>query len=671
MVRIGLPAAVIAAAAMVSARVATPAENWVPAPSQVTPIPAAAALFMPALHQWAEPIASLARVGGWPSTVAASDRYVYVGNGSGVTVIDVVVPSAPRVVAESAPLAGLVQDLVLDGDRALVAVSTGYARSRESSTRNDHLVLMRVGGAEPPATLGAHDLASVRLDLVRLTMAHGRAFALVWSDTDQSWTIDELDVTGNSPLPVSSYPFPGPSDPDSYDEPMDILLLGHRLLVSEGYPEGGAHAIGHLWSFDASTPGSLAQEARLEIKGGAGDLVALGTSVLVQELDVGFAVVTAGTPGEPALVGNVDVDGARGIAAAGSRAYALACEEGPGCAVHGFDLTNPAVPRPLGSVPFPEQSWASRLVAWGNYSGVVDAQFIAQDWELETPSQAGSLPLLQRAYRTWVVGDRAVVFDHSSLAVVDLAYGPEVVGRRALQGGLVAGAVDGGKLLMLVDGRLEWLDPRDPTLTPRSTLVLGAGYGPLAADDGLVAVALSEPGQIHLVDASGPILQHLSSVSAPNVACMLVNDGRLYAWTGSRLLVFDITDPRAPSLVESLDDYSDVEQASAYDDVIFASGRAFLIYDAVSPDRPVRLKEWGGSNYGDTGRHAVIGNSLLLAAPRFGAVNAFDLSDPRTPARVGQLDHLYDPIDIGFDPHRFGRAVVADNDAGLRVVRVR
>jgi hypothetical protein len=83
------------------------------------------AIYLPTLHRDAPPgLRRAGQVGGAALAVGYAEPYVVIGNGPRVLVVDVADADAPRVIGESVPLGGVVQDIETHGTYVIAVVPT-------------------------------------------------------------------------------------------------------------------------------------------------------------------------------------------------------------------------------------------------------------------------------------------------------------------------------------------------------------------------------------------------------------------------------------------------------------------------------------------------------------------------------------------------------------------
>jgi hypothetical protein len=68
------------------------------------------------------------RIGGWITGMAVQGSYAYIGEGSGLTILDISNPASPTTVGRTSPMPGILEDVAVSGDYAYVADGDGGLR---------------------------------------------------------------------------------------------------------------------------------------------------------------------------------------------------------------------------------------------------------------------------------------------------------------------------------------------------------------------------------------------------------------------------------------------------------------------------------------------------------------------------------------------------------------
>lgn len=603
------------------------------------------------------------QLGGAALSVAVAGNRAFAGFGPRLAVLDVADPSRPRLLGQSPPLPGLIQDVAVDG-RYAYAAGGFYGMAVIDVT--DPALPQIVTTISP---LGEQERS------VAIALADRHAFLVSQSD-DMTHMLRVYDLAqAAEPREVASFP--------NNAVATDIAVASGYAYVTTG---SSAMSGGTLSVYQVRDPSQIDLVNVLHTADGLYGLALAGARAYAAAGDHGLVAIDLSDPSQPVEIGGARWSGdSRGIAVVGQTAY-VAVQRYDDVGVdelRAVDITDPAAPRTLG-----------RLDAAGTPQALAAAggtvYLAAGGGGIETvgASDPAALRLLGRLDvsdyhgRVAVDGDLAFTADGIShfagdrLAVIDLAAAggqrevasvalrqldrpPAILGLAAA-GGLVFVAtesadVGGGNALQVVElGDLS---------APRLVAVLplpGGGARDVAVNGSLVVVAGTGLALIDVGDPLSPhIIASLDSLPVGQAERVAIAGGIAYVVGVDGLATVDLRDPAAPTILGHTD------QAGRARDLSLAAGRAaivaegFLIFADVSdPARPMAERwlevidmgaRWGRWN----------------ARPRLTSVGHLDAGMPLTLSDAGELA-LIDARDI-FDLEILQRLDLGGSGGGLAV----
>lgn len=435
-------------------------------------------------------------IGGASQALTLRGHHAYLGVGLRLEVLDISRPSAPRFLAQSAPLPGLVSSVALAGEHAFV-LTEGSALSVLSISDPNRLPLVGALKLEQPAygLALAEDYAYV---------AGGEAGLII------------IDVrTPETPRLVQRFQTQG--------QAVAVTAANHFAYVVANKQQGGSWA---LEVINLTTPTMPAMTGSLELKTShalaivvAGDYAFVATH--------GLHVVDVSNPFRPRLVGSYrehiamnDVAVAGNYALVSSNIY---CDVVAVCprVVSVLDISNPAEPMALTALSLPRD-------AAGAGRGMV-----IQDGLVYLANEVGLQVLAGPPWKT--MGEYRTV---SRVAAVAAANGMAYVG-------------DGDEAFHVFDVH----DPSSPELV--STLEGIGAPDQVYLADGYAVLGLWNTGfaivDVRQAQEPKPLAEELGSgplaVRGEAVYVIHPNRGGI---TGSRLSIYDTADPTAPRPVSAL-----------------------------------------------------------------------------------------------------------------------
>jgi len=243
-----------------------------------------------AAHAAEPPTVLSGQAGGPVYAVAVAGRFAYVGEGLGLTVLDVADPRRPRVVGRSAPWADFVQDVAVEGNHAYVAAGAAGLR------------VVDVADPSRPREVGRWDTEGTAWSVA---LAGGFAYV-----ADGSEGLQVVDVWHpGAPRGVGSLRW-------DRGEAQGVAVDGALALLAAS--DGGVRVVGIA---DPSRPRELAVIPPVD--GEARDVALAGDIAYVAVGDVGVRGYDVSDPASPRAVMEQSLPGRdpRGIAVACGRLY--------------------------------------------------------------------------------------------------------------------------------------------------------------------------------------------------------------------------------------------------------------------------------------------------------------------------------------------------------------
>jgi len=345
-------------------------------------------------------------------------------------------------------------------------------------------------------------------------------------------------------------------------------------------------------------------------------------------------------------MGGIDAGSAvSGVAVAGGLAYVLV--RGAGLMV--VDITNPWVPRVLGSVPVPDQGTAVTVadacayVTTAGYDGwrctrgsltVIDLA------DAHDPRVVASSPCGNCAYRVAVKNQRAYVatwYDDGTgrggLMVFDVSNppSPQFLGGLETETWIEDVAVDGAYAYAVGDGGLEVIDVSDP-LQLRSVGNAGTRGDAIAIAGARAYVASPGLQVIDITDPEDPWVMGSAPVASGYPAGVAVSGSHAFV-VGSGLRVVDVSDPSHLEVVGGLCG-SAGRVAIAGDRAYLAGGYRLDVADISNPLSPVLL---GAAPTPDHALGVVVSGANAYVAAGTSGLQIMDISDTGSPVIVGSV----------------------------------
>lgn len=432
------------------------------------------------------------------------------------------------------------------------------------------------------------------------------------------------------------------------------IFSGLAVRTNYAYVAGDAG----LEVFDISNSGNPRRVANL-FTAHSKDVVVQDDYAYLADAGAGLQVIDIRNPINPQPVGHLVLEGGSGrsVAVQGQSAY-LSCSIGACDCLYVIDISNPAIPKRVGTYEIPQYASAYGVVVSGNYaylaagSGglkVIDISRIA------APQRLGSNSSEDYPYLSAVVaqGHYAYAVDHKTgLGIFSISdpTSPVLVGGYNLSLQATDVAVAGNYAFLAKVTGLDILDIQNPASPQRVGGFYATNINGVAVRDNYAYLAGYWSG-LEVIDISNPgNPQHLSWNHGQGARQVALQGNYAYVAHGYEgLVVIDISNPRMPLAVGRYDSTGEAwEVALTANYAYVADYTAGLhVVDIRNPRNPQRV---GGIMTSSAALAVTALSNYVYVATRYSGVDVIDVSDPSKPWRLGH--------NSAFDS--FGVAVGAD-----------
>jgi len=514
------------------------------------------------------------------SAVAVSDQYVFLANDQdGFQIIDVSDPANPHrvggcTVYEADARMPLVQDLAILGNYAFVA--GGYWDNQPFVNR-DSLVVINVSNPTNPTRVSGFDSSNAGTDVALLG---GYAYLAV-----QDGGFEVIDV----------------SDPANLRR---VGVLKTNLA----------------WVLGVVVSGDYAYLADGRNEDGAS----------------GFHIVNINNPSNPRLIATLQTDGrARNVALSGNHAYV-----GIDSGMQLIDVSVATNPRPVASYDT-GGFYANDLVVTNGLAYVVDENtglHFVNITNPANPTRVGGIDGTESVYSIALSGHYAYVANwNSGLTVLDVSNPADI--RRVSgydTGGIATHVAVSGDNAYVFDLRtgLHVLDISDPTNPQRSGMAQAGYFAEQVAISGnYLYVAAGENG-LQVIDVSNPAGPQLVAVWVSAtfywVHGVAISGGNVCVSDGRGLHVLEMSDPRNPQQIGSLQGIFGHVATSGKHAYVAAWGDAVAVIDVGDPANPQQVGSLKGG-----GGHVAVSGKYAYVTTRDSGLTVIDVSNPLNPQLLG------------------------------------
>jgi hypothetical protein len=576
------------------------------------------------------------QIGGSVHTVAVVGNYAYIGEGPGLTILDISAPNAPSVVGRTEFLPDIVQDVAISGNYA-------YLADYDSGLR-----VVDVSDAANPFEVGFYATPDTAYGVA----VEGNYAYVV--DGYGLWVIDISDTA--NPVYSSSW--------HTIGNARSVAVAGGYAYVADWW--------GGLVVIDVSDPASLNEVGFYSTPSYVFGVAVEGGYAYITDASGCLRVIDVSDPINPSEVGfYATPDTAEDVAVEGGYAYVADYING----LRVIDVSDPINPSEVGFYTTPGRSVGVAVA--GDYAYMADlwrGLRIVDVSDKASPRQAGDFDYtLGTAQSLAAAGNYAYVADGwtSRLSVIDVSNpaSPSEVSVYNMVGGGQDVEMAGGYIYLAVWGRgLRVIDASNPTSlsevgfydTPGATfdVVVVGDYAYLADYDGLRVIDVSEPDNPSEVGFS----------ATPGYAYgVAVSGDYAYVADGPRgLRVIDVSDPTDPIEVGACVTPGSAENlavAGGYAYVADASG-GLRIINVSDPTFPLEVSHYATPDI--AGDVVVAGGYAYVTADESG-LRVIDVSNPTNPSEVGYYDTPGQANGVAL---LGSLAIVADFEGGLIILEI-
>jgi parallel beta-helix repeat protein len=583
--------------------------------------------------------------GGPVQGIAAQGRYVYVGVGPRLVVLDALDPASMHAVGATAQFDDFVKGVAISGTLANVAAGSAGLR------------VVNVSDPAHPTEIGAWDspgyAEGVAMDGQTAYLADG------------PYGLATVDVTN-------------PAQPTAQGSAY-AMNFAFGVAVSGQYAYVAAGDAGLLIA-NVTNPAHPAETGAVDTPGYAYEVAASDTYAYVADGWNGLQIVNVADPGHPALSGLLSTPGwAFGVTLAGTRAHVADAAGG----LRIVDVTNPAAPLELGAYePGPGQVGSVAIA--GNIAFIADRSkgVRAVDVsDLAHPASVGLYSPLGDAIRLVVAGNYAyIAAGDYGLRIVDVtdATHPIEVGWYDTQGYAIGVQLSGTYAYVATSfGQpdcgihvVNISNPANPTLTafypdPSSDgayrdIAVAGGIAYLPDETGLQLVSVADP--LHPTHLSRIVLMEEAGQEAVGVT--ISGTVAYVASSFAGLKTVDVSNPLTPTLLgQSTTEWSFSQDVVVVGNIAYMADYNILrTIDVSDPAHPVGL----GLVFTPSAAYelAVAGSTAYVAGSGQG-LTTVDVSNPADPVLTGGFDTV--GYTRGVDVAG-GYVYLADGPAGLAIL---
>jgi hypothetical protein len=563
-----------------------------------------------------ENMSILDQVGGHSNAVAIDGHIAYVGIGTRLWMFDISNPETILPLAQTPPLPGIVEDIVIQNNVAVVAAGVGgvhlidvsdpfsphqigffdtEGRSMGVDVVGDLIYVadsysgLRILDATNPAGLveiGFNDDLGNAWDV-----AVGESIAFIVDKTYYAGALFSVDVSD-------------PTNPTKIGSIIEILpteveLIGHIAFLLSTYDYGVITAI------DVSDPTSPSRLDWMNVVGYAAGATISGNYAYLGVDDYGLRVVDVSDPTELVEVGSLVFDSAGAVALSGGTAYVTDLYGG----LHAISIADPIEPHLLSSF---DTMGESRNVAVAG-----DLAYLA-----------GRREGLWYLYVTNPVTIEQINLEPESDWVYDVAVNEHIV--------YLATGQDGLRIL-------DVSDPSEPNELG-SYQVENRSFGTVVVDGNTAFLPhhfYIPPTQFYalrLVDVSDPTnpVQSYYTHFDWLVEDIVVADNIAYITSGYRLWIMDISDSYNPSFLGNINLGNWVYGVAYQGGMVYVAvgGDGLKIVDVTDPENPTIAGSFDTPAFA---RHVAIIDSTAFVS-EYGSIRAIDISDPSDLRQIGFIN---------------------------------
>jgi hypothetical protein len=584
-------------------------------------------------------------IGGPALSVAVTGEHAYLGEGFGLTILDISIPSAPEVVGRLEFLPDIVHGVAVAGNYAYVADGESGLRVIDVSDPTD------------PSEVGFYDTHGSAGDVAVVG-----DYAYVADGSFGLWVFDISDPT--SPTEVGFYNTPGSAS--------DVAVSGDYAYVADY--GGGLRVV------DVSNPASPSEVGYSNPWGVYAEAVAMAEGfAYVAAGSYGLRVIDVSDPSTPFGVGSTYMGRASDVAVAGSYAFVTDVDDSTGSGLRVVNVSNPAIPSEVGFYDTPGDPMG--VAVEGGYAYVADGYEGGLGLiDINDPTNPSEVSFYYAPGDAWgvaVEGEYAYVTEGRGgrLGVIDVSDPAHSVGvgftTIAESNSVVAEsyqvAVAGGYAYVAAGSHgLRVIDVNSPPnpIEFGFTPTWGLAYDVAVAGD-FAYVADGEVGGLGVIDVTDPASPNeVGWYDTPGDAQGVAVSGS-YAYVadgGGGLRVIDVSEPVNPSEVGWFDTPSSAYRVTVAASYAYVLAGGLHVIDVSDPTSPSQVGFYDATLGGGSG--VVVEGNYAFVTDWYG-LRVIDVSDPTYPSEAGSFDAPSEALGVAMEGNY---AFVADRLGGLIIL---
>jgi hypothetical protein len=576
-------------------------------------------------------------IGGRTEAVAVQGNYAYIGEGPGLTVLDISDLAKPRLLGRTVPISENLRDIAISDNIAYVAAGM------------DGLRIINVTDPSNPLEIGSYNTPSEADSVV----VAGK-YAYVTCSYEGLRIIDIADPT--TPKEIGFFK-KGPYAEYYYD----VFVVGNHayLAVTDG-----------LHIIDITNPTDPVEIGFFEGWSGRGVSVA-GNYAYVAD-GSGLAIFEVADPTDPTLKSYRSTPGdAMKVTVDGN--YAYISDYAGGLQI--FDITDPTEPGNIGAY---KQSTFMTTIVEGNYAFVatgMSGMHVVDVTNPTDPTRISAYNMLGSAGTVTVDGNYAYA-KAGGLRIINIANPAKSVevGFYLLPGAFTVDVAVDGKYAYLIDSTnvLHIIDVTNPA-NPVEVGFYATPEEPMFVLDatGDYAYVANRRDGLRIIDVADPTSpSEVGAYEWPGefefIGDLVVEGNYAYVAAGMEggLRIINVADPTNPKEIGSASTNAETLAVSGNHIYVAAESDGLRIINVTDPTNPV---ETGFFMTPERAGHVAIdGKFVYLADWENGMLRVIDVSDPANPIEAGFYDTEYGAEGLAAAENH---AYVAHSYKGLMVLR--
>ncbi|MAU01384.1 MAG: hypothetical protein CL608_29950 [Anaerolineaceae bacterium] len=559
----------------------------------------------------------IGQISGYSEFVTVQGNYAYVGEGTGLTVLNISNPTSPYVEKRLVfSLTSRVNNIVFSGSTALVADGSG-------------LRMIDISDPTQPAEIGFLDTTGSALDI-----AISGNTAFVAASEDGLRMVDVSDPT--QPAEIGFL--------DTLSYPSRIVVNGTIAFVMDD--EG-------IQVLDISDPTQPTEIGLYNIGGNSSKVAVSGSTLFIAQSSE-LRIVDISNPTQPTEIGFLDSDISwiRGLAINDSTAFLTGSE---GLLV--IDISDPTQPTEIGFLD-PDIGVAWEVAVSGNTAFVAawDELHIIDISDPTQPTEIGAYTTPGDAFDVAISGNTAFVTDGFSMKIIDISdptQPTEISSIETENAGYYIAISGSTAFVTSFDGGLHLLDISNlAEPTEIGSINLPAGNNTVAVSGSTVFVTNRDYG-LHIVDISDPTQP--TEIGFFNTTeytyDVAVSGSNAFVGTYAGVHVIDISDPTQPTEIGFFDTTGHATDIAIRGSTALVANWSIglVILDISDPTQPTEIGSFAIENVSSPQSIAFSGSMAIVSHYSFDPLQyqllTLDISDPTQPVVTGSYRTL-DPVHV-------------------------